>query len=57
MSAHTWLTTTEAGKLIGVSACTVWRWAHAGTIPAASVLHVGRTVRIARAWVTQEGKK
>lgn len=53
MSAKPWLTTTEAGRLIGVSACTVWRWAHSGVIPAAAVLHVRSHVRISRAWAEQ----
>ena len=53
MSTHPWLTTTEAGKLIGVSACTIWRWAHSGVVPAHAVLRVGSHVRISRAWAEQ----
>lgn len=50
-----WMTTPEAAGVLGVSPCTVWRWAHSGVIPPASVLLVRSHVRISRAWVEQGG--
>lgn len=46
-----WLTTAEAAPLLGTSRATAWRWIHAGLIPEASLLRIGRRVLIARAWI------
>lgn len=53
-----WLTTTEAGKAMGISATTVWRMANRQQIPSNAMIRSGAKggrVRVARWWV--EGRQ